>query len=114
MNIFKKHLAVFVFFPILLLAFFIFFPNSASASSASAYCGSAANDTTPSGGSNWTNPTNVQGNTPSTYATSTANNSTVTSFYVDCTSFGFSLPAGSTINGIQVDIVRHNSKVGSG
>lgn len=62
-------------------------------------------------GAGWTGPGNVAA-TDGIYATAsiaTVADSTI----LTSTGFGFSIPAGATINGIQVDIVRHASSIGS-
>lgn len=58
------------------------------------------------GTSAWTNPSNGA-TTDAVYATVTGAN--FTSHYLKWLNFGFSIPAGSTINGISVDIIRHES-----
>jgi len=62
-------------------------------------------------GVGWTGPTNIA-TTNAVYATQSVaalNNSTDLS----TSTLGFSIPAGATINGIQVDVVRHASAVTS-
>lgn len=56
----------------------------------------------------WTNPNNAS-SSDNTYATVLINNPTVTTHYLKATNFGFSIPNGSTINGIVVEIERKSS-----
>ena len=65
------------------------------------FAGTAANynDGAPTA---WSNPTNVQGDTTSTEATSSPANNTNTQI-LRATNFGFSIPTASTINGITVE-----------
>ncbi len=65
-----------------------------------------ANDSTV-GTKDWSNPSNAQTHDNS-YATASINNGEVT-HYLKATGFGFSIPAGATINGIQVDVERQES-----
>ncbi len=57
----------------------------------------------------WTNPTNIYA-IDSTYATA-ANSVNGTSYFgLQATTFGFSIPSGATIDGIELTITRHASK----
>ena len=51
----------------------------------------------------WTNPGNVAS---SNNAYAQAASSGATTHYIKCVAFGFAIPGGSTINGVQVDIER--------
>lgn len=64
------------------------------------------NDTS-SGAVNWSNPTNANSSN-NTYATYTSFSSQ--SYYLKATNFGFSIPVGSTIDGIVVEIERKASR----
>ncbi len=72
---------------------------------ASAYAGTGANDATV-GTAAWSNPSNATGSSTSTFAsvsyTDTNNNETTE--YLKLTNYGFSVPAGATINGIAASI----------
>lgn len=62
-------------------------------------------------GASWTNPTNIA-TTNAVYATeSVAGSSSSTN--LNTSSMGFSIPVGATINGIQIDIIRHASAISS-
>jgi hypothetical protein len=50
----------------------------------------------------WSNPSNAAGNPDDGYATAALGSGAV-SHYLKCTSFGFSVPAGATIDGIVVE-----------
>lgn len=52
----------------------------------------------------WANPTNVQGDTTSTASTCGIGTNGGTSHRLRATNFGFSIPAGNTINGIMVEV----------
>lgn len=67
--------------------------------------GSAANGSG-GGSTNWTNPGNVT-TSDDNYATFFAQFDGDFSKDLDCTNFGFSIPAGATINGIQANIERN-------
>lgn len=58
------------------------------------------------GSTNWTNPGNVT-SSDDNYATCVFGNEGDSSKDLDCTNFGFSIPAGSTIDGIEVNIERN-------
>ena len=62
------------------------------------------------GSTNWTNPGNVTASDNS-YATFFAQFDGDISKDLDCTNFGFSIPAGSTINGIEVHIERYGTDI---
>lgn len=62
-------------------------------------------------GVGWTGPTNIA-STNAVYATFSVPG-TLTSTSLSTSTLGFSIPVGATINGIQVDIVRHSSATGS-
>lgn len=67
--------------------------------------GSAANGSG-GGSTNWTNPGNVT-TSDDNYATFLAQFDGDFSKDLDCTNFGFSIPAGATIDGIQANIERN-------
>jgi len=56
----------------------------------------------------WTNPTNVE-TTNAVYTTAITSTSNPYSYILTCTNFGFSIPSGSTINGISAAIIGHVS-----
>ena len=62
------------------------------------------------GSTNWTNPGNVTVSDNS-YATFLAQFDGDFSKDLDCTNFGFTIPAGSTIDGIQVNIERRGTDI---
>ena len=62
------------------------------------------------GSTNWTNPGNITASDNS-YATFFAQFDGDISKDLDCTNFGFSIPAGSTINGIEVHIERYGTDI---
>jgi len=63
--------------------------------------GTGADTFFPAGNPNWATPTNISGN-PASWTTTTVpvNNG---SSILNCTNFGFSIPAGATVLGIRVD-----------
>jgi hypothetical protein len=64
--------------------------------------GTFANDTT-IGTSSWGTPSNASAEDGTSTTTAAIGNGTVAN-YLKCTNFGFSIPAGSTINGITVEV----------
>jgi hypothetical protein len=78
--------------------------NSGSGPSA-AYAGTAVNDAS-YGTVAWTNPTNAVGTTDAISAAvaSPASNGTNISQYLKLTNFGFSIPTGATVTGVQVTL----------
>jgi hypothetical protein len=54
----------------------------------------------------WTQVTNAEGAINSTFATTGSQSGTVQCQYLKATAFGFAIPAGATIDGIQVDLQR--------
>lgn len=72
---------------------------------------SAVNDSS-AGALAWTNPGNAVSSNDS-YATSALTSSNTTSQYLKASTFGFSIPSNSIINGIQLDIERSESSVSS-
>ena len=62
------------------------------------------------GSTNWTNPGNVTAS-DNNYATFFAQFDGDISKDLDCTNFGFNIPAGSTINGIEVHIERYGTDI---
>ena len=78
--------------------------------SATANPGTVADVSSGSGHATWTNPSNAKV-TDAQYAVSgsIASKSTTVTDYLEATNFGFSIPAGSTINGIGLSVVRHAS-----
>ncbi len=56
----------------------------------------------------WTNPGNITTSVGSTFSTATVA-SPIVSNYLKSSNYGFSIPAGATINGIQVTILRGSS-----
>jgi hypothetical protein len=74
--------------------------------SASEPAGSGANDAGNGGTVTWANPGNITA-LDATYATATfPSSSTATSEYLKAESFGFAIPTGATIKGIQVSVLR--------
>ena len=56
----------------------------------------------------WSNPSNAVASDDS-YATATIGSSSDVTYYLQATNFGFSIPAGATIYGIQVNVERHQT-----
>lgn len=56
-------------------------------------------------GVDWVNPSNAQ-TSDNSYATALLTNTVIFSDYLRVTGFGFTVPAGATIDGVQVDIER--------
>jgi hypothetical protein len=56
----------------------------------------------------WTNPGNAASSN-NTYATVTASSATVLSHWLKATNFGFSIPAGSTVTNVKVEVERNYS-----
>jgi len=77
-------------------------PNSPSAATA---------DSSSGGSVTWTNPTNVYTNDNVLYATASGGGG-ATTYYLNATGFGFSIPTGVTINGIVVEVDRKSSDSG--
>src|SRR5690349_16632848 len=73
---------------------------------------SSCADTGSPTGTGWTNPTNAQTSNDIRATTGTLASGAIT-HYLQCTAFGFSIPAGSTILGIQVEWDRQNSSNGA-
>lgn len=94
---------------ILGLAIFAIAP-SAYATTAGPLPGGTITDSSATGTVAWVNPNNVKldDGVFSTFTTA-AGTSITKSHYIEATNFGFSIPAGATINGIQVDVVRKAS-----
>jgi hypothetical protein len=65
--------------------------------------GSSFADDASVGSVNWSSPENAQTSDDS-YAKASLSDTQVTSHYLKATGFGFSVPAGATINGIQVEV----------
>jgi hypothetical protein len=74
----------------------------ASSSAGPNDCGTASDDSSV-GTASWTSPTNACGD-DGLYATAVIPASGGTTHHLDATHFGFSIPTGATINGIQVDV----------
>lgn len=72
---------------------------------------SAVNDSS-AGALAWTNPGNATAS-DNAYATSALSSSNTTSQYLKATTFGFSIPSNSIINGIQLDVERSEASVSS-
>ena len=64
---------------------------------------------TAASGTSWTNPTNVEANDGSyaTYTVPISSDGFAFGNYLNVTGFGFSIPAGATINGVVVDVWGH-------
>lgn len=60
----------------------------------------------------WTSPNNIQVN-DNLYATASINNADALTHYLKATNYGFSIPVGSTINGILVEVERMKSSSGT-
>ena len=90
--------------------------RSTGATSSTAYTyGGTASQTT--GTLTWSNLTNAQGSTASTYATLTfpgSNSLTVSKAALVLTNFGFSIPANATITGVRAQIRRGIRNTGTG
>jgi hypothetical protein len=78
---------------------------AANASSA-AFTGTGANNASV-GTVAWVNPTNVQGAPDTVYTTMTVPAGPTYSNYLFCTNFGFTIPSGNTVSGIQGVIRGH-------
>jgi hypothetical protein len=83
---------------------------SALATSSGAHNGSTFVNDTSVGSVNWTSPGNAQTSNDS-WATASLSGTSAT-YYLKATGFGFSIPAGATINGIQVDVERNGAATG--
>lgn len=71
--------------------------------------GSVFSSTSFSGADNqWSNPNNAA-SSDNSYATASIDHSSSVTYYLKATGFGFSIPAGSTINGIQVMVEKQES-----
>lgn len=95
------------------LAIFLIAP-SAYATTAGPLPGGTITDSSATGTVAWVNPNNVKLD-DGVFATFTtaAGTGLTKSHYIEATNLGFSIPAGATINGIQVDVVR-KANVASG
>lgn len=85
-------------------------PGSSTGGSLSVqdFAGTAANDATV-GTAPWVNPTNAQGNQTTNFASvsfSASSSSIETTEYLKLTNFGFAVPVGATINGIQASVYK--------
>lgn len=100
----------FLIFTLLLSLSLILFSRRALADSSGPNSGSGANDAS-AGDVAWSTPTNIASSDDS-YATS-AIGSLQTTQYLVATGFGFSIPAGATINGITVEIEKSRTGLGS-
>lgn len=60
----------------------------------------------------WINTSNVSAS-DNVYASVANNHAPTTSHYIKCTNFGFSIPGGSTINGITVEVERKKTGTGT-
>lgn len=80
--------------------------------SASAYAGAGTNDFTV-GQVTWTGISNCLGATDGLLAQSSVTTANTTTYYLKLTSFGFSIPAGATINGVQASIYAKYIDLGS-
>jgi hypothetical protein len=60
----------------------------------------------------WSNPTRIQDSTGGNYATAILTQTDKTSHYLQGSNYGFSIPVGATISGIQVTISRMSSSSG--
>ena len=90
----------------LLLLFAWWLPSPPAAFDlASAYAGTAADDAAV-GTLTWADPSNAVGSGTGSYATVTTEGSSGSEYshYLKVTNYGFSIPAGATINGVQVRI----------
>jgi hypothetical protein len=81
----------------------------------SAYAGTGADDAS-SGTLVWINPTNAQGNQSAVFASSIDGTANILAYshYLKLTNFGFAVPSGATINGIQATILRSSNFVDDG
>ena len=90
------------------LHYLLFLPGTAIALTSGPNNPSSAADDTSFGSYSWSTPSNVYTSNNS-YASVTfpAGATGTDSYYLKVTGFGFSIPSGATINGIQVDIERY-------
>lgn len=61
----------------------------------------------------WSNPGNIV-SSDNTYASTGTGHSSADSNYLKATNFGFSIPAGSTIDGIVVEVEKYNTNLTGG
>jgi hypothetical protein len=73
------------------------------ASSGPNYAATAADDSSNGGSAAWSTPTNAEG-VPDSSTSGFSGNGGVISHYLKATNYGFSIPTGSTINGISVTL----------
>jgi hypothetical protein len=99
---------------VLAIAFFlcVFVPNYAGAATAGPNNPSSGANNTTIGTRAWGSASNVVSSN-NKYASATSLTTSTVSNYLVATGFGFAIPAGSTINGIQVSIERRDGEVSS-
>lgn len=107
-----------IFLQWLLLLWFSLFSNSFPANgviltSTSAYAGAGTNDFTV-GTVTWLGINSALGPPDGAVATSTVTTASTTTYYIKLTSFGFTIPGGSTIDGVQVNLYTRYTNSGSG
>ena len=96
-----------------LLAFWLTFAPVLAFTSASAYVGAGTNDFTV-GTVTWLGINNALGAPDSVVATSTVTTAATTTYYIKFSSFGFAIPGGATIDGVQADLTTRYTTSGSG
>lgn len=80
----------------------------------SKYAGTAVDDSS-IGTLTWTDPSNATGDgTDGNYASTIATTSSEYTHYLKLTNYGFSIPAGATINGVQLQVRAQGIPSGSG
>lgn len=80
-----------------------------AASSGPNYSGTSVNDTSSTGTVPWLNPGNASGTDNGTLAIADLSSDNWHSDYLWMTNFGFSIPAGATIDGIVAEVKRQNT-----
>jgi len=112
----KSTFAIVLTVSILLSGFFVAAPQALAtivAPSQGPNSGSNFTDDSTVGSYVWSNPGNAQTSNDS-YATTSIASSSNRTHYLRASGFGFNIPTGSTINGIQLQIERHQSCTGTG
>lgn len=95
--------------------FFAFWLSASPAyfATSSKYAGTAVDDSS-TGTLTWTDPSNATGSDTGTYASAIATASSEYTHYLKLTNYGFAIPAGATINGVQLQIRNAGIATGTG
>jgi hypothetical protein len=72
------------------------------------FCGTGANFDD-GGTTAWSDPTNIEGDTTATAATCSISSNGGTSHRLRCSNFGFSIPAGASIDGVLVEVEQQSA-----